>query len=137
LYSYFNEKYKEMKREKKLKLMFWISTALLALFILPGIFFAGSEMALEGTKHLGLPMWFHWELSIGKFIGGLILVLPFIPARVKEWAYVAFGIDFISATIALVAVDGFVPMSFFPMVTFVLLIISYVTFHKLREKATV
>jgi len=120
---------------KKNKIIYWISTALLALFILPGIFYANSKMALEGTAHLGLPMWFHWELSIGKFIGGLILILPFFPKRIKEWAYVAFGIDFISAMIATIAVDGAAGMWYAPVICFIFLIISYVTFHRLqREK---
>lgn len=117
-------------RNKQNTIIYWISTAILALFILPGIFFAGSKMALEGTAHLGLPMWFHWELSIGKFIGGLILIIPFIPKRIKEWAYVAFGIDFISAFIAIIAVDGISGMWYAPVICMILLIISYVTFRK-------
>ena len=115
---------------KKNTIIYWVSTAIIAAFILPGIFFAGSKMALEGTAHLGLPMWFHWELSIGKFIGGLILIFPFFPKRIKEWAYVALGIDFISAFIAIVAVDGISGMWYAPVICLILLIISYVTFLK-------
>jgi len=115
---------------KKNTIIYWVSTAIIAAFILPGIFFAGSKMALEGTAHLGLPMWFHWELSIGKFIGGLILIFPFFPKRIKEWAYVALGIDFISAFIAIVAVDGISGMWYAPIICLILLIISYVTFLK-------
>ena len=74
-------------KSKSTKIIYWISTGLLALLILPGIFFLNSPMALEGTRHLGMPHWFHEELGIGKFIGGLILILPMIPARIKEWAY--------------------------------------------------
>ena len=121
---------------KKTKTIYWISTILLALFILPGIFFAGSKMALDGTAHLGLPLWFHWELSIGKFIGGIILVLPFFPARIKEWAYVAFGIDFISAFIAIIAVDGVKGDWYAPVICFIILIVSYVYFHKMRNANT-
>lgn len=43
---------------KFITIVYWISTGLLALFILPGIFFINSPMAQEGTKHLGLPNWF-------------------------------------------------------------------------------
>jgi len=117
---------------KNAKIIYWLTTGLLAAFILPGIFFIGSKMALEGTAHLGLPLWFHWELSIGKFIGGLILILPFFPKRIKEWAYVAFGIDFISATIAHLAVDGPSGMWYFPVICFAMLVISYVTYHQLK-----
>lgn len=118
---------------KTTKIIYWVTTGLLAVFILPGIFFAGSEMAMKGTEHLGFPVYFHWELSIGKFIGGLILILPFFPKRIKEWAYVAFGIDFISAGIANVAVDGWGGLWYSALICFVILVISYLTYHQLQE----
>lgn len=116
---------------KKDKIIYWISTGLLALFILPGVFFINSEMAIEGTRHLGLPEWFRLEASIGAFIGGLILILP-VWGRLKEWAYVAFGITYISALIAHLAVDGFVLMSFAPVAAFGVLLVSYIYYHKTR-----
>jgi len=119
---------------KKTKTIYWISTIVLALFILPGILFVGSKTALDGTAHLGLPMWFHWELSIGKFIGGLILILPFMSDRIKEWAYVAFGIDFISAFIAILAVDGSKGQWYLPVIFLLILIVSYIYFHKLKDR---
>jgi hypothetical protein len=42
-------------KPKTTKIIYWISTGLLALFILPGIFFLNSPMAIEGTQHLGIP----------------------------------------------------------------------------------
>ncbi len=122
-----------MKPTKSTVVIYWITTSLLALFILPGIFFANSEMAIEGTKHLGFPLWFHWELSIAKFIGGILLIIPMIPKRLKEWTYVAFGIDFISACIALIATDGFSAMALFPLFTMALLIVSYITYHRVYK----
>jgi hypothetical protein len=89
-------------------------------------------MAQEGTKHLGLPNWFRLELGIGSFIGGLIILLPFVGKRFKEWAYVALGIVYISAFIAHLQIDGLIPMSFTPLVTFAFLLISYLTYHKLK-----
>lgn len=122
---------KSLRRDK---IIYWVATAVLALFILPGIFFLNSQMAIDGTKHLGLPHWFHLELGIGKFIGGILLILPQIPKRIKEWVYVAFGIDFLSATIAHVAVDGFTLSSFEPLIFFVILMVSYVYYHKLKNQ---
>ena len=121
-------------KPKTIKIVYWITTGLLALFILPGIFFLNSQMALEGTRHLGIPYWFHMELGIAKFIGGLILILPMIPMRIKEWAYVAFGIDFISATIGHLAVDGFILSSFEPLIVFVVLVVSYTCYHKMKDQ---
>lgn len=120
------------KKLKRDKIIYWVSTGILALFILPGIFFLNSSMAIEGTKHLGMPYWFHVELGIGKFIGGLILILPMVPLRIKEWAYVAFGIDIISATIGHLAVDGFTLGSLEPLIFLLVLVVSFVYYHKIK-----
>ncbi len=123
-----------MDENKKLKVIYWISTGILALFILPGIFFINSEMAKAGTQHLGLPEWFRIEASIGTFLGGVFLILPWVGSRLKEWTYVALGITYISALIAHLAVDGMVAESFMPLVTFALLLTSYVTYHKVIKQ---
>ena len=125
------------KNVRKNKIIYWIATGLLALFVLPGIFFLNNPMAIEGSRHLGMPYWFHLELGIGKFIGALILILPMIPGRIKEWAYVAFGIDTLSATIGGLCVDGIVPTSFEPMIFFVILVISYICFHKIKNQLNI
>lgn len=120
------------KNSKKNKIIYWISTGLIALFELSGAFFMNSEMAIAGTRHLGLPDWFRWEVSIGHLIGGILLVIP-VNKRIKEWTYVAFGIDFISAFIAYASTDGFVPNTFSPLVTLAILIVSYVYYHKIKN----
>lgn len=89
-------------------------------------------MAIDAMHHLGLPEWFRWELSIGHIIAGLLLLLP-LRWRIKEWNYVALGIDYISAIIAYVSVDGAVPASFEPLVSLTLLIVSYIYYHKIKE----
>ena len=121
------------KNSKTNRIIYWITTGLIALFLLPGILFLNSPAATEGMQHLGMPYWFHIELGIGKFIGALILILPMINNRIKEWAYVALGIDSLSAVIGLLSVDGVKPMSFAPLVFFIILIISYVYFHKVNS----
>src|SRR5580704_2893619 len=108
---------------RRTKIIYWTATVIFALFVLPGIFFLNSKMAIEGTAHLGIPHWLHMELGIGKFIGAILLLLPFIPKRIKEWTYVAFGIDTISATIALLAVDGWHLASFAPLLSFAVLLV--------------
>ncbi|QNK61585.1 DoxX family protein [Pedobacter sp. PAMC26386] len=118
---------------KSTKIVYWISTILLALFILPGIFFIDSPMAQEGTKHLGLPYWLHLEAGIGSFIGGLILIIPKLPPRLKEWNYVALGIVYLSALTGHLSVDGVIPMSFMPLVVFAVLLISYISYHRLLK----
>ena len=84
-------------------------------------------------KHFGLPNWFHMELTIGKCIGGLLILIPLVPPRIKEWAYVALGIDALSAVIAMVSVDGAIPASFSPLIAFAILWVSYIYYHKLID----
>ncbi len=87
---------------------------------------------MELMKQLGVPTWLYWEISIGKIIGGLLLILPFIAKKLKEWTYVALGIDFISATIALNAVGGIGLKAFSPLLFFFVLLVSYLSYHKLN-----
>ena len=121
------------KHTKRNKIFYWISTGLIPLFELSGAFFINSEFAKEGTRHLGLPEWFRWEIRIGHLIGGILLLVP-VNKRIKEWVYVAFGIDFISAFIGYASIDGFVPATFSPLMFLGLLIVSYVYYHKLKTE---
>ena len=118
---------------KKDTIIYRISTGIIALFELSGAFFINSEMAKEGMRHLGLPEWFRWEVSIGHIIGGILLIVP-IHKRIKEWVYVAFGIDFISAIIAYLSVDGFGMNVLFPVIMFGLLVVSYIYYHKIQRQ---
>ena len=121
------------KHSKRNKIIYWISTGLIALFELSGAFFINSEMAKEGMRHLGLPEWFRWELSIAHIIGGILLIVP-VSKRLKEWVYVAFGIDFISAFIAYWAIDGITANTFSPLIMLGILIVSYIYYHKLNSR---
>jgi hypothetical protein len=117
---------------RTVKTFYWISTGLLVLFILPGAFFMNSQFAIDGVRHIGVPEWFRWELNIGHILGGLFLALP-VGNRLKEWTYVALGIDYISALIAHLSTDGAMPSSFQPLITLALLIVSYICYHKLHK----
>ena len=120
------------KNNKPVKITYWVTTLIIALFELSGAFFINSEMAKQGTQHLLLPEWFRWEVSIGHIIGGVLLIVP-VSKRIKEWTYVAFGIDFISAFIAYAAVDGWTASLLSPVIFMVLLVISYISYHKLQD----
>src|SRR6186713_2622269 len=114
------------------KVIFWISTILLFLVesVMPGLTF-NSELAKQGIAHLGYPDYFRIELTFFKVLGGLALVIPSVPARIKEWAYFGFALDFISAFIGHVIVDGFDGQAIFPLFMLVVLIISYISFYKI------
>lgn len=116
-----------------IKITFWISTGLIGLFIIPGVFFLNSPLAKEGINHLDLPLWFHWELGILKAIGALVLLLPFAGNRIKEWAYFGLALDMLSAVFALAWVDGLRGTTFFPLVVLAVLAVSYWSHHKLNK----
>ena len=72
-----------------------------------------------------------------EIIGALVLIIPQVPKRVKEWAYVGFAIDFVSAFISLWVVTGFGVMLILPLVFFALLIASYISYHKVHSSPAV
>lgn len=117
---------------KAVKITYWITTILLALFILPGIFFINSKLAIEGSRHLLIPDWLRYEVSIAQFIGGLILIIP-LPKRLKEWGYVGMGIVFISAFIGHLSIDGMKPATFQALLMFAILLVSYICYHKMHS----
>lgn len=121
---------------KKYTIMFWISTALI--FLLEGVVPAltmNADMTRQGFTHLGYPVYFIAILTVFKVLGSLALIIPTVPERIKEWAYAGFAIDFISAFISICVVDGFGGAAILPVVAFVLLVISYNSYHKMIANA--
>jgi DoxX-like family len=118
---------------KTTKILFWVTTTLIFIFegVLPA-FTSQSEMAKEGIRHLGYPEYFGVMLAVFKVIGALVLIIPQVSARIKEWAYACFAVDFIAASVSHWAVDGFGVDTIFPLVVLAILIVSYVNFHKLK-----
>lgn len=118
---------------KPTKIIFWISTILIFLFqgVMPALT-GHTEMAKEGIRHLGYPEYFGIALTIAKVLGAIVLILPQIPMRVKEWAYAGFTFDFIFAMISLWAVDGFSAEVLFPLIVLAVLMVSYFSYHKLQ-----
>ena len=97
-----------MKTSKGLVAGFWISTVLFALQM---GFTAYAQLRLPQVAaafvHLGFPAYFRIELSWAKFAGLVVLLIPTMPARLKECAYAGFAITLVSALIAHFAVgDG-------------------------------
>ncbi|MFZ6009491.1 MAG: DoxX family protein [Bacteroidota bacterium] len=122
---------------KKHKIAFWVSTSIIFLFdtVMPALT-SHTQIAIDGIQHLGYPDYFRIQLTVFKVIGGILLIFPKVPARLKEWAYVGFGINFISAFVAHAAVDGIHGQTFFPLVILGILIVSYVSYHKIKAAET-
>lgn len=118
-----------MKRDK---IIYWTATIIFVVFdgVLPA-FTSHTEMAKQGISHLGYPDYFRILLTIFKVTGALVLIIPKLPVRLKEWAYAGFTFSLISACVSLAAVDGVNGQTFFPLVAFAILMVSYVYYHKL------
>jgi hypothetical protein len=115
------------------RIIFWVTTTLIFLFegVMPALT-SQTELAKEGIRHLGYPEYFGVMLTVFKVLGALALIIPQVPARVKEWAYAGFAIDFIAAFVSNAAVDGFNGLTFFPLVVLLVLIVSYIYYHKIK-----
>ncbi len=122
---------------KKDKIIFWTTTIFIFLFegVMPALT-SQTELAREGIRHLGYPVYFGNALVVFKVLGTLILIIPSIPKRLKEWAYAGFAFDFLFATISNIAVDGVVFLSFFPLIILGILIVSYIYYHKINDSIT-
>ncbi len=119
---------------KTQKIIYWSTTGLIALFegVMPALT-SQTKLAKEGIKHLGYPEYFGDALIIFKVLGVLALIIPKVPTRIKEWAYAGFAFDFIFASISHGAVDGINFQTFFPFIVLAILILSYFSYHKLKE----
>lgn len=118
---------------KKLNISYWIITALFSAFMLWSSF--GGLKLDEQTvaflhDHLGYPLYFIRLISVAKIIGAIAILLPFVPARVKEWAYFGFFIDLLTDAYSFRAVgdpvSGWAPMFLF----IAILIAAYLLHHK-------
>ena len=124
-----------MKGSKRLVVGFWIFTAL---FCLEMSFTAYYELlrlpeAAQAFTLLGFPAsYFRVELSWAKVAGVVALLLPMVPARLKEWAYAGFAINLISAIIAHLSISDR-PAALVPSTTTsVLWALSYFSWRRLQ-----
>ncbi|MFL9484820.1 DoxX family protein [Chitinophagaceae bacterium LWZ2-11] len=115
------------------KIIYWVTTTLIFLFegVMPALTF-NSKLAKDGISHLGYPDYFRIWLTVFKVIGALLLILPMFKGRIKEWVYAGFAFDFIFAAISHAAVDGFGGDSIFALVVLLVLVVSYVCYHKIQ-----
>lgn len=90
-----------MKASKAVVIGYWIFTALFCLQMGFTVYaqLKLPQVALEFTR-LGFPGYFRVELSWAKAAGIVALLVPMVPARLKEWAYAGFAITLVSAIIA-------------------------------------
>ena len=117
---------------KKDKIIYWAATGMLGAMML---FIAFNYLTNEEMKaafvHLGFPAYFRIELAIAKIIGVIVLLIPAVPQRIKDWAYAGFAITFISAFIAHTSSGDPVSVAILPLFFLGILIVSFIYNNKL------
>lgn len=112
--------------------IYWIITAL---FCLQMGFTAYAQLRLPQVAaaftHLGFPPYFRIELSWAKFAGIAALLIPVVPARIKEWTYAGFAITLVSALLAHFALGEGVEAWGWAAATAVLWALSYFLWRRL------
>jgi hypothetical protein len=126
-----------MTISKRDRIVYWTTTgivcAVMTFSIINFTLLDGFPFPEGGFVHLGLPRYFKTELIIAKILGVLALLIPRVPAKVREFAYFGFAITLISASIAhFSSGDAKISVLFVidPLVFLCLLTVSYLYFNK-------
>jgi hypothetical protein len=116
------------------KIIYWISTGLVVAGMLLSVvnYFFNPQLKIA-YAHIGFPDWFRVELGIAKLCGALALAIPMVGARIKEWAYFGFFINFFSAIVAHYMVHDPLFNLIAPFIMLVLVITSYVYYHLIKS----
>ena len=120
---------------KAITAAFWIVTAL---FCLEMSFTAYYELAIlpqaaQAFARLGFTSnAFRIELSWAKVLGVAALLVPVVPARLKEWAYAGFAINLVSALIAHTSIHDRTAAFFPSSITSVLWVLSYYFWRRIQ-----
>jgi len=114
---------------KKDKIIYWVTTGIIILIMLFSIY----KIYTPLWEHLGFPDYFRTELVVVKILGLIVLLIPQIPGRIKEWAYAGFGIVLISASVAHFSTGDPILNVVEPLGFFVILAVSNVYLHKISK----
>jgi hypothetical protein len=121
----------------KKTMTYWIATGfVVCIMTISGVLaVAHAPSMMAALAHLRYPAYFSNLLGVAKLVGVCVLLVPGM-VKLKEWAYVGFGITILSASYShLLSGDG-LPASLEPLVTFAALVISYVARPASRKFVT-
>ncbi|TPN82988.1 DoxX family protein [Aquimarina algicola] len=115
-----------------MKIIYWLSTSTIAMFLLFSSYtYICSKNTIDGIRALGFPDFFRVELAVLKVIGAILIVLPFISLRIKEWAYAGIGLFLITALVAHVSHKDSIFISILLLILLGVLALSNIYMHKL------
>jgi hypothetical protein len=117
---------------KKLKIINWSLSGVFSAILLFSAYYTSTEV--RGFRLLGFPDYFRVELVVGKILGAILLLIPQVPQRIREWIYAAFGINLVSAFIAkLNSGYSLAEVLIDPGITFVVIIILIIYMDKYKK----
>ena len=121
-----------VKSQRRNKIIYWTLTLIMFLPATAGAFVEafthGPASIVKIMIALGYPLYLMKILGIAKIFGGIAILTGKLP-RLKEWAYAGFSFDFLGAT-ASHLITGDVAYALFPFVFFLVLLVSYILWHK-------
>ena len=121
---------------KKNKMIYWTSTVIIAVMMALSAYSYFTNEEVKGAfLHLGFPTYFRIELATAKLLGAVILLVPAVPAALKQFAYFGFAITFISAFIAHISAGDVVSVAIMPLVFLIVLAISWFYSGKTMNRA--
>jgi DoxX-like family len=116
---------------KKNKIIYWSTTSILSLMMLFSAYsYFYAPEAIEGFKKFGFPDYFRIELGFAKGLAALLLIIPQVPNKIKEWSYAGLSITFVSASYAHFKMADPVAMFITPLIFLGLLITSNIYLYK-------
>lgn len=121
---------------KTVKIIYRISTILLGLMIISGLFSLWTPQAAENMAHVGLidATRLQYIISYAPALGILAIVIPQVPNRLKERAYAGLSFIYLGAFIAHIFIDGLAKPATYPsLIVFALVMVSYAMWHKILK----
>lgn len=88
-----------------------------------------TQEAAKFITDLGYPIYIVSFLGVAKLLGVIAILIPGFP-RIKEWAYAGLAFDLIGATYSIISKSGFVAQEGFMLLPLLLLMLSYIYYHK-------
>lgn len=118
----------------RLRLLYWIPTAQIALVMVGGGFGDAlqTESALQVFRHLGYPNYFSTMLGVAQLLGVVTLLVP-VPRTLREWAYAGFTFDIGAAILSILSVGDPLSHVAIPLYALAMLQLSYFAWRR-RER---
>jgi hypothetical protein len=99
------------------------------------LFLSGGPKVVQSLGALGYPDYLAKILGLAKLLGVAALWLP-VPKTVKEWAYAGFVFNLVGAIVSHLASAGPRSHALQPTLVLVLLLASYLLWHRSTSEGT-